>query len=79
MPSSISNSATEGEIQHIPSSIHRDLFSTTAAESNIHYDNTTCSKKTASSIHSKEINDMTSWKMKALVLLCMLSLPGKME
>jgi hypothetical protein len=73
-----SNSTIEGEIHDI----HQDVFLSTTTESNIHYDNqsNTSSKKrrsTLDSIHSQNSNGMTCWKMKSMVLLCMLSLPGK--
>ncbi|RCI02740.1 hypothetical protein CU098_003027, partial [Rhizopus stolonifer] len=65
-------------------SIDRDLFPTSAAisDSNIQYDATSNINKTfskrhsfLSSIPSEEMNLTASWRMKLLVLACMLSLP----
>lgn len=84
MPSSTSNPTIESEIHDLPSSIYQDLFPNTTIESNLQcgdQSNTACSKNrqpTLSSLQTNEIGHVTSsWKMKGLVLLCMLSLPGK--
>lgn len=68
-------------------SIHDDLFPTNhnAAQSELQYDghsskiNSSRRHSTLTSLNSKDQAAMNaSWKMKILVLLCMLSLPGKL-
>lgn len=71
--------------------VHDDLFpSNSAMDSNLNYiehSNTTTSSSSRqrsilTSIYTQENNTNTitsSWKMKSLVLLCMLSLPGKVN
>lgn len=67
-------------------SIHDDLFPTnqTTVQPELQYDgysskvNSSVRRSTLTSLHSRDQVAMnTSWKMKILVLLCMLSLPGK--
>lgn len=67
-------------------SIHDDLFPGSNHTPDIQYDtasskpttNSSRRHSTLESVDSSKIAQVTSsWKMKALVLLCMLSLPGK--
>lgn len=70
--------------QAVNNTAHDDLFPSNAMDSNLNYiENTTASstrqRSILESIYTTEHTTHTltsSWQMKALVLLCMLSLPG---
>lgn len=65
-------------------SIHDDLFPSHVPE--LQFDNTSSKitsarrQSVSASLNTKEAVEITSsWRMKALVLLCMLSLPGLLQ